>query len=61
MAPNSSVAGWTISSVPPGRSFPSVLGQYLSDPDPGEGGRVAQAMMQMVKFDIAGLKAAYDG
>ena len=40
---------------------PSVLGQYLSDPDPEKAARVAQAMMQMVKFDIAGLKAAYDG
>ena len=40
---------------------PSVLGEYMSDPDPQKATRVAQAMMQMVKFDIAGLKAAYDG
>jgi predicted 3-demethylubiquinone-9 3-methyltransferase (glyoxalase superfamily) len=38
-----------------------VLGEYMSDPDPQKATRVAQAMMQMVKFDIAGLKAAYDG
>jgi predicted 3-demethylubiquinone-9 3-methyltransferase (glyoxalase superfamily) len=33
----------------------------MSDPDPVKAGRVMQAMMQMVKIDIAGLQRAYDG
>jgi predicted 3-demethylubiquinone-9 3-methyltransferase (glyoxalase superfamily) len=32
----------------------------LSDPDPAKAGRVMQAMMQMKKIDIAGLKRAYE-
>ena len=40
---------------------PTVLGQMLGDPDPAKAQRVMQAMLQMVKLDIAGLKAAYDG
>jgi len=40
---------------------PTVLGKLLGDPDPGKAQRVMQAMLQMVKLDIAGLKKAYDG
>ncbi len=40
---------------------PRILGEYMADPDAEKANRVAHAMMQMVKFDIAGLKAAYDG
>ncbi len=39
---------------------PSLLGRYLSDPDPAKAGRVMQAMMKMVKLDIAALQRAYD-
>src|SRR5882724_3682083 len=40
---------------------PSVLLQYLGGPDPAGAKRAMQAMMQMVKLDIAGLKNAYEG
>ena len=40
---------------------PSVLGEFLTDPDPERAGRVMQAMMAMDKIDIAGLRAAHDG
>ena len=40
---------------------PTVLGQMLGDPDPAKAQRVMQAMLQMIKLDIAGLKAAYEG
>jgi predicted 3-demethylubiquinone-9 3-methyltransferase (glyoxalase superfamily) len=40
---------------------PTVLLKMLADPDPAKAQRVMQAMMGMVKLDIAGLKAAYDG
>jgi predicted 3-demethylubiquinone-9 3-methyltransferase (glyoxalase superfamily) len=40
---------------------PSVMDTYLSDPDPEKVGRTVQAMMKMVKLDIAELKAAYEG
>lgn len=40
---------------------PSVLGQLLSDPDPGRSGRAMQAMLGMGKLDIAALRAAADG
>jgi predicted 3-demethylubiquinone-9 3-methyltransferase (glyoxalase superfamily) len=40
---------------------PTVLGQMLGDPDPVKARRVVQAMLAMIKLDIAGLKAAYDG
>jgi predicted 3-demethylubiquinone-9 3-methyltransferase (glyoxalase superfamily) len=32
----------------------------MSDPDPAKVGRVMQAMLQMKKIDIAGLKLAYE-
>ena len=40
---------------------PKILGEYMSDKDPARAKRVAEAMMTMVKFDIAGLQKAYDG
>ena len=40
---------------------PNVLPQLLGDPDPAKAQRVMQAMLQMVKLDIAGLKAAHAG
>jgi predicted 3-demethylubiquinone-9 3-methyltransferase (glyoxalase superfamily) len=39
---------------------PSVLGELMSDPDPVKSHRVMQAMLQMKKLDIAGLKKAYE-
>ena len=40
---------------------PTALGQYLGGPDAAGAQRAMQAMMQMVKLDIAGLKRAYEG
>jgi predicted 3-demethylubiquinone-9 3-methyltransferase (glyoxalase superfamily) len=40
---------------------PAVLGEMMSDPDRAKAKRTADAMMKMVKFDIAALKAAYAG
>jgi predicted 3-demethylubiquinone-9 3-methyltransferase (glyoxalase superfamily) len=40
---------------------PTVLGGMLGDPDPVRAQRVMQAMLGMIKLDIAGLQAAYDG
>lgn len=40
---------------------PVVLGEMLNDPDPEKSTRVMRAMMQMVKLDLAKLKAAYEG
>ena len=41
--------------------IPSLLGKYLQDKDRAKAGRVMQAMMQMEKIDIQGLKRAYAG
>jgi predicted 3-demethylubiquinone-9 3-methyltransferase (glyoxalase superfamily) len=41
--------------------IPSALGEMLQDKDAEKSKRVMQAMMQMTKIDIAGLKRAYDG
>lgn len=41
--------------------IPTALMQLLSDKDPGRAGRATQAMMQMVKIDIAKLQQAADG
>ena len=41
--------------------IPSALGEMLQDKDPQKSKRVVQAMLQMVKIDIAGLKRAYEG
>jgi predicted 3-demethylubiquinone-9 3-methyltransferase (glyoxalase superfamily) len=39
---------------------PTILPQLLSDPDRAKAGRVMQAMMKMIKLDLAGVKAAAD-
>jgi predicted 3-demethylubiquinone-9 3-methyltransferase (glyoxalase superfamily) len=39
---------------------PVALGQMLGDPDPERSRRVMQAMLQMRKLDIAGLRKAYE-
>jgi predicted 3-demethylubiquinone-9 3-methyltransferase (glyoxalase superfamily) len=38
---------------------PTVLGEMMADPDRGKAKRAADAMLKMVKLDIAKLKAAY--
>lgn len=40
---------------------PAVLAEMMSDPDPAKSRRASDAMMKMVKFDIAAMKAAFDG
>jgi predicted 3-demethylubiquinone-9 3-methyltransferase (glyoxalase superfamily) len=40
---------------------PDRLAELLGDPDEGRSYRAMQAMLQMVKLDIAGLEAAADG
>ena len=40
---------------------PKILPHLLGDPDAARARRVMQAMLQMVKLDIAGLQRAYDG
>jgi predicted 3-demethylubiquinone-9 3-methyltransferase (glyoxalase superfamily) len=40
---------------------PRVLYEMMQDPDPARAGRVMQAMLQMVKLDIAALERARDG
>ncbi len=40
---------------------PTALVQYLGGSDPAGAKRAMQAMMQMVKLDIAALKEAYEG
>ena len=40
--------------------IPSLLGKLLQDKDPAKAGRVMQAMLQMKKIDIEGLKRAAD-
>ena len=40
---------------------PNDLIEMMADPDPVKAGRVADAMMKMVKFDAAALRAAYSG
>lgn len=42
----------------PWQIIPRRLGELMMDPDPTRVKRVADAMMQMVKFDIAALEAA---
>ena len=41
--------------------IPKALGAMLGDKDAAKSQRVMQAMMKMVKIDVAKLKAAYDG
>jgi predicted 3-demethylubiquinone-9 3-methyltransferase (glyoxalase superfamily) len=40
---------------------PKMLAETMKDRDPVRGRRVAEAMLQMVKLDIAGLQRAYEG
>jgi two-component system sensor histidine kinase QseC len=40
---------------------PTVLMKYINDKDPVKAKRAMDAMMKMVKLDIAALKKAYDG
>ena len=40
---------------------PTLLGKLMGDPDKAKGKRAADAMMTMVKLDIAALQAAFDG
>jgi predicted 3-demethylubiquinone-9 3-methyltransferase (glyoxalase superfamily) len=40
---------------------PTVLGEMMADRDKAKAKRAAEAMLQMVKLDIAGLKKAFDG
>ena len=40
---------------------PTALGELMGDPDPEKSGRVMEAMLQMTKIDIEGLKKAYEG
>lgn len=40
--------------------IPAILGQLLQDKDPQKSKRVMQAMLQINKIDIAGLKQAYE-
>ena len=40
---------------------PAVLGEMMADPDREKARRAAEAMLKMVKLDIAGLKTAYAG
>ena len=41
--------------------IPTVLGKLMSDPDPARAGRAVQAMMGMIKLDIAELERAANG
>jgi predicted 3-demethylubiquinone-9 3-methyltransferase (glyoxalase superfamily) len=40
---------------------PTALGQMLSDPDPVRSRRAMEAMLEMKKIDIAGMRQAFDG
>ena len=41
--------------------IPRALGELLDDPDPEKAQRVMQAMLQMGKIEIEGLRQAYEG
>ena len=41
--------------------IPKTLGEMMGDKDPQKSKRVMQAMLQMSKIEIAGLKKAYEG
>jgi predicted 3-demethylubiquinone-9 3-methyltransferase (glyoxalase superfamily) len=41
--------------------IPTALGQMLGDPNPEKAGRAMQAMLQMNKIDIEGLRQAVEG
>ncbi|HET9450652.1 MAG TPA: VOC family protein [Aggregicoccus sp.] len=40
---------------------PAVMEEMMTDPDPARAKRVSDAMLKMIKLDIAALRAAYDG
>ena len=40
---------------------PTVLGEMMADPDQAKAKRATDAMLKMVKLDIAALQAAFDG
>jgi predicted 3-demethylubiquinone-9 3-methyltransferase (glyoxalase superfamily) len=40
---------------------PTLLMEMMKDPDRARAGRAMEAMLKMVKIDIAGLRKAYDG
>jgi predicted 3-demethylubiquinone-9 3-methyltransferase (glyoxalase superfamily) len=40
---------------------PSRMGELIGDPDPVKGRRTMEAMLKMVKLDIAALQRAHDG
>ncbi len=40
--------------------IPRALGELMGDKDPARAGRVMQAMLQMDKIDVAGLRRAYE-
>ncbi len=40
---------------------PAELEEMMNNPDPARANRVMQAMLKMVKLDLAGLRRAYDG
>jgi predicted 3-demethylubiquinone-9 3-methyltransferase (glyoxalase superfamily) len=40
---------------------PTIMDELMSDPDPEKTNRVMEALLQMKKIDIIGLKQAYDG
>ncbi|MDR6568954.1 VOC family protein [Chitinophaga sp. CC14] len=40
---------------------PTIMSKFLSDPDKEKSGRAMQAMMKMVKLDIAALEKAFNG
>jgi predicted 3-demethylubiquinone-9 3-methyltransferase (glyoxalase superfamily) len=40
--------------------IPTALGELLGDPNPEKSQRVMQAMLQMKKIDVAGLRQAYE-
>jgi predicted 3-demethylubiquinone-9 3-methyltransferase (glyoxalase superfamily) len=41
--------------------IPRALGEMIGDKDPAKAKRAMEAMLQMKKIDVAGLKRAYDG
>ena len=40
---------------------PTILPKLMADPDPAKARRVMEAMMKMVKIDVAAIEAAYEG
>jgi predicted 3-demethylubiquinone-9 3-methyltransferase (glyoxalase superfamily) len=60
--PEAQQCGWLVDRF--GVSWqvvPRQLGEYLSDPDSNRAERTMQAMLQMKKLDVEGLRRAHDG